>query len=175
MSRPLRPFVLVGLAFLGGALSSTELGLARDGGEDTYRKLAVFARVLSYVENNYVDEVPVERLVYGAIRGMLATLDPHSAFLDPKQFALMKGDSKGEFGGIGIEVVHRDGRFVVLELHPGTPAARGGLALVFTRERIVVPSVLHHAERGGLGYLRIRSFTERTIQEVEAALVELNE
>src|SRR5687767_13481292 len=69
-------------------------------GEDTYRQLELFARVLSYVENNYVEPVEKQQLVYGAIKGMLDTLDPHTQFMPPDTFKEMKIDTSGEFGGL---------------------------------------------------------------------------
>ena len=114
-------------AFLGGALVTRGAGLARADGDDTYRNLAVFARVLNYVENNYVDDVDPVTLVYGAIRGLLATLDPHSTFMEPEQYAAMKSEAQGEFGGIGIEVVKRPDGVVILERYEGGPAMKAGL------------------------------------------------
>ena len=114
-------------AFLGGALVTRGAGLARADGDDTYRNLAVFARVLNYVENNYVEDVDPVTLVYGAIRGLLATLDPHSTFMEPEQYAAMKSEAQGEFGGIGIEVVKRPDGVVILERYEGGPAMKAGL------------------------------------------------
>src|SRR6478672_13867441 len=72
-----------------------------------YHKLNIFTRVLSYVENNYVENVDHDELIYGAIKGMLDTLDPHTSFLKPEQYKEMKIDTQGEFGGVGIEVEMR--------------------------------------------------------------------
>ncbi len=92
-----------------------------------YKKLNVFARVLSYVENNYVEHVDGTKLVYGAIKGMMDTLDPHSTFLPPDQYKQMKMDTQGEFGGLGIEVETRNGWLTVVSPLEGTPAHRAGL------------------------------------------------
>jgi carboxyl-terminal processing protease len=92
-----------------------------------YRKLNIFARVLTYVENNYVESVDGQRLIYGAIKGMMDTLDPHSNFLPPDQYRQMKMDTQGEFGGLGIEVEVRNGWLTVVSPIEGTPAQRGGL------------------------------------------------
>jgi carboxyl-terminal processing protease len=102
-----------------------------------YHKLNIFTRVLSYVENNYVENVDHDELVYGAIRGMLETLDPHTSFLKPDQYKEMKIDTQGEFGGVGIEVEMRpvtdarDGAkenvLTVMSAIDGTPASRAGL------------------------------------------------
>lgn len=92
-----------------------------------YKKLNIFARVLSYVENNYVEPVDGNKLIYGAIKGMLETLDPHSTFLPPEQYRQMKMDTQGEFGGLGIEVEIRNNWLTVVSPIEGTPAHRAGL------------------------------------------------
>ena len=92
-----------------------------------YRKLNIFTRVLSYIENNYVQHVDDRRLIYGAIKGMMDTLDPHSTFMTPEQYRQMKVETKGEFGGIGIEVEIRKGWLTVVTPLEGTPAHRAGL------------------------------------------------
>ena len=93
-----------------------------------YHKLNVFTRVLSYVENNYIEDVDQDRLVYGAIKGMLSTLDPHSSFMDPQQYKEMKAETTGQFGGVGLEVEMREGVLTVMSAIEGTPAAKAGMA-----------------------------------------------
>jgi carboxyl-terminal processing protease len=83
--------------------------------------------VLSYVENNYIEDADQDKLIYGAIKGMLATLDPHSSFLDPQQYREMKAETNGQFGGVGLEVEMRDGVLTVMATIEGTPAARAGI------------------------------------------------
>ncbi len=92
-----------------------------------FEKLDVFARVLSYVESNYVEEIDERKLVYGSVKGMVRTLDPHSAFMTPEEFADMRADTDGEFGGVGIEIDEQDGVLIVIEPIPNSPAARAGL------------------------------------------------
>jgi carboxyl-terminal processing protease len=99
-----------------------------------YHKLDVFTRVLTYVENNYVEEVSQEELVYGAVKGMVKTLDPHSAFLTPEEYKDMKVETEGEFGGVGIEVELRDGKLVVIAPLPNSPAQKAGMR---TGDRII--------------------------------------
>ena len=93
----------------------------------TYRQLELFARVLSYVQNNYVEKVDERQLVYGAIRGMLDTLDPHTVFMPPELFKEMKIDTSGEFGGLGLDVVKRGDALIVVSPLDDTPAARAGI------------------------------------------------
>jgi carboxyl-terminal processing protease len=119
--------------FLAGAACALALGVAIDParalpeGYSPYRKLNVLARVLSYVENNYVEHVDGQRLIYGAVKGMMEALDPHSTFLTPAQYRQMKMETQGEFGGLGIEVEVKDGWLTVIAPLEGTPAHRAGL------------------------------------------------
>jgi len=98
-----------------------------DREDDTYKNLEVFARVLSYVENNYVEPVDNTRLLQGAIKGMLETLDPHTLYMPPEVFKEMKIDTSGEFGGLGIEIARKGERIIVVAPIDDTPAARAGL------------------------------------------------
>jgi carboxyl-terminal processing protease len=127
MHRTFKRVALVLTGFCAGAAFSASPSHARSDGDDTYRSLAVFARVLNYVENNYVETVDPRALIYGAIRGMLATLDSNSAFMDPEQYAAVKSEAQGEFGGIGVELVKRSDRVVVVEVYPNGPAFAAGL------------------------------------------------
>jgi carboxyl-terminal processing protease len=121
---------VVGGGVLGlGVVSGVATAVPHKGGDrpGSFAKLAVFSRVLSYIESNYVEEVDQDELVYGAIKGMLETLDPHTTFLRPDQYREMKNDTSGQFSGVGIEVDVRDGVLTVLSVMEGTPAARAGL------------------------------------------------
>ncbi|MBI4511269.1 MAG: S41 family peptidase [Deltaproteobacteria bacterium] len=123
-------------AFLLGATLATAAaaGAGPRRVADRFQKLDVFARVLSHVESHYVDEVDEQKLVHGALKGMVRTLDPHSEFMTPEEFADLRADTDGEFGGIGVEVDEEDGVLVVVAPIPGSPAARAGLV---ARDRIV--------------------------------------
>ncbi len=120
----LRRVVFAWVALLGiPALA----GPAPARGEGTYKQLELFARVLSYVENNYVENVDEQQLMYGAIRGMLDTLDPHTVFMPPDVFKEMKIDTSGEFGGLGIEIARKNDNLVVVAPIDDTPAQRAGI------------------------------------------------
>ena len=95
--------------------------------EETYEKLKVFTEVLSIVQTNYVDDVNSKDLLYGAVRGMLETLDPHSSFLTPESFREMQVETQGSFGGLGIEITVKDRQLTVVAPIEGTPADRAGL------------------------------------------------
>ena len=94
---------------------------------ETYENLKVFTEVLSYIEANYVEEVDPNKLVYGAIRGMLRTLDPHSSFMPPEVYREMQIETEGRFGGLGIEITVRDDLLTVVSPIEGTPAFRAGI------------------------------------------------
>lgn len=108
-------------------MTSAAVLAARGGSDDTYRHLAVFARVLHYVEHNYVTPVEPRPLIYGAIRGMLSSLDAHSSFMDPEQYAALKAEAPGEFGGVGVELGRRDSAVFIVACSPGSPAEKAGL------------------------------------------------
>jgi carboxyl-terminal processing protease len=95
--------------------------------EDTYEKLKVFTEILSLVQSNYVDEVNSRDLIYGAVKGMLDTLDPHSAFMPPDAFKEMQVETQGSFGGLGIEITVKDRMLTVVAPIDGTPAERAGI------------------------------------------------
>jgi carboxyl-terminal processing protease len=95
--------------------------------QDTYKQLNLFGDVFELVRNGYVDEVKDDTLVEGAINGMLTALDPHSNYLNAKNFTDMKVQTRGEFGGLGIEVSMESGLVKVVSPIDDTPAARAGL------------------------------------------------
>ncbi len=92
-----------------------------------YQDLQLFTDVLSIVRKSYVEEIPLKDLVYGAINGMLSSLDPHSSFMPPEMYKEMKIDTRGEFGGLGIEITIRDGLLTIVSPIEDTPAFRAGL------------------------------------------------
>lgn len=94
---------------------------------DTYRQLNLFGDVFERVREEYVDEVTDQQLIEAAINGMLTSLDPHSSFLNAKSFKDMRVQTKGEFGGIGIEVTMENGLIKVVSPIDDTPGARAGL------------------------------------------------
>jgi len=103
-----------------------QVGAAQNTAE-TYKQLNLFGDVFEIVRGGYVDEVKDETLVEGAINGMLTALDPHSNFLNAKNFTDMKVQTRGEFGGLGIEVSMENGLIKVVSPIDDTPAANAGL------------------------------------------------
>ena len=117
---------LVPAAFLAGLAADHAASAARKTSEP-YRPLDVFADVLAHVENSYVEDVSERDLVYGAIDGLVARLDPHSAFLRPEAFKAMREETSGEFDGLGLEVTIRDGQLTVVAPFADSPGERAGI------------------------------------------------
>jgi carboxyl-terminal processing protease len=93
----------------------------------TYEKLKVFTDCLEIIKKNYVEDVKTEDLITGAIEGMLSSLDPHSAYLDPDMYRELQVETKGSFGGLGIEIAIKDGILTVIAPIEDTPAYRAGI------------------------------------------------
>jgi carboxyl-terminal processing protease len=125
---PLRPLALGVCAFAGGACATTLGGGSRSAHGDTpFAAVEQLGRVLVEVENDYVDPVDRAKLVDGAVKGMVAELDPHSSYMPAEEFQAFESDTEGEFGGIGIEVENRNDQLIVLAPIDGSPAARAGI------------------------------------------------
>ena len=112
------------LAMSLGARDNIEVNAVAD---TTYEQLEVFSDVLKKVKENYLEDVDSQKLIYGAIEGMLQTLDPHSAFLTPDIFKELQVETKGSFGGLGIEITIRDGILTIVSPIEDTPAFKAGL------------------------------------------------
>lgn len=95
--------------------------------EDTYKQLSLFGSVFETVREKYVDQVSDQQLIEYSIKGMLSNLDPHSEYMTAKDFEDMKVQTKGEFGGLGIEVTMQDGVVKVVSPIDDTPASKAGL------------------------------------------------
>jgi carboxyl-terminal processing protease len=114
------------------AAGSTMVGLARSqtasaANSEIYRQLDLFGEVLERVRADYVEKPEDAKLIESAINGMLMALDPHSAYLNPKHFRDMQVQTRGEFGGLGIEVTMEDGLIKVVAPIDDTPAAKAGV------------------------------------------------
>jgi carboxyl-terminal processing protease len=114
------------------AAGSTMVTLARSqsasaANSEIYRQLDLFGEVLERVRSDYVEKPEDPKLIEAAINGMLTALDPHSAYLNPKHFRDMQVQTRGEFGGLGIEVTMENGVVKVVSPIEDTPAARAGL------------------------------------------------
>jgi carboxyl-terminal processing protease len=104
-----------------------DVGAATSNSTETYKQLNLFGEVFERVRADYVDDVSDDSLVESAINGMLTSLDPHSNYLNTKNFNDMKVQTRGEFGGLGIEVSMENGLVKVVSPIDDTPAAHAGL------------------------------------------------
>src|SRR6476469_4726033 len=100
---------------------------ARAATADTYRQLNLFGHVFERVRSDYVEKPDDTKLIESAISGMLSGLDPHSSYMDAKSFRDMQVQTRGEFGGLGIEVTMQDGLIKVVSPIDDAPAARAGV------------------------------------------------
>jgi carboxyl-terminal processing protease len=121
-------FLLVSIFILGFLIGAQGKRTA-PGGDDKeiYQYLKTFSDVIDLVKKNYVEEVKDKEVVYAAIKGMLESLDAHSSFMPPEMYKEMQSETKGEFGGIGIEITIKDGFPTVITPIEDTPAYKAGL------------------------------------------------
>lgn len=187
---------------------------------NTYKQLNLFGEVFERVRANYVDPVTDKELIEHALNGMLSNLDPHSSYLTAKDFADMQVQTKGEFGGLGIEVTMEDGFVKVVSPIDDTPAFKAGILasdfithidgnavmgttlndavdkmrgkvgttvdltvrregvdapLQFTLKRDVIriKSVRHRIEQENVGYIRVTTFNQNTVDGVESAISDI--
>ena len=127
---------LVWLAALVLLLSlQSTLGLTQ-GGNDTskgmlddelLKNISLLSEVLAHIQQNHLDSPDSEPLMYGAIRGMLRTLDPYSQFFPPENYTEFRTESRGTYGGLGMEIGIRDDRLTIVAPFKGTPADKAGL------------------------------------------------
>lgn len=112
---------------LAGSALFVAHAFGRASDASPYQNLSTFARALAHIELSYVSPVDQDKLVYGAIRGMVRTLDPHSDYLDPDEYRVLASDTRGRFGGVGVEIDVRDGWLTITAVFPNGPAQRTGL------------------------------------------------
>ncbi len=122
----------LGLAALTGGVLATCVfhapeAQAKSEWDNPYFPFEQLGRVLAWVENEYVDPVERRRLLEGAIKGMVAELDPHSSYLPAEDYSIFQADTEGHFGGIGVEVDFGDEYITIIAPIDGSPAARSGI------------------------------------------------
>ncbi|MBI2871514.1 MAG: S41 family peptidase [Candidatus Omnitrophica bacterium] len=120
---PVAVALVLGVALGGGV----KLSAKSDAEDDFYKEIPLFTDVVSVIQSDYVEEVTTKDLIYGALKGMLSSLDPHSQFMDPDTYKEMQIETKGEFGGLGIVITIRDQFLTVVTPLEDTPAYRSGL------------------------------------------------
>jgi carboxyl-terminal processing protease len=203
--------------FLFGQASLARDESTQPHSEDIYKNLDLFSKVLYLIEKDYVEPVKGQELIYGAIKGMLGTLDPYSVFLTPEVYKELKVDTVGRFGGVGLEITLQNGVLTVVSPIEDTPAARAGIRpgdriikingkstkgmdladavgrmrgsqkskvtltlrrlgvkapfdVHLKRETIKIKSVKAEALPGGIAYLRLTNFQEKTTEELNTAI-----
>jgi len=95
--------------------------------ESTYEDLGLFTSVLNKVQKDYVEPVSTKKLIYGALKGMVSSLDPHSAFMTPDEYKDLQVSTQGQFGGVGMTITLKDGVLTVISPIEDTPAAKAGI------------------------------------------------
>lgn len=125
-SKKLIFFSLVVILSLG-VVSIALSGIDRKKKDEVYPQIELFTDVLGMVQSDYVEETKPKDLIYGALKGMIMSLDPHSQFLDPDAYNELKVETEGQFGGIGIEITIKDELLTVITPIEGTPAWGAGI------------------------------------------------
>ncbi len=154
---------------------------ARAATSDTYRQLNLFGDVFERVRSDYVEKPDDSKLVESAISGMLTGLDPHSSYMDAKSFRDMQVQTRGEFGGLGIEVTMEDGLIKVVSPIDDTPASKAGIMandIITTLDDEAVQGLtLNQAVekmRGPVNTIRITTFNEQTTEGLKREIANLS-
>ncbi len=125
-TRMIAGFAVV-VAFLSIFIISSQRHSSAEGKGSDYESIELFTDVMAIIKKSYVEDVDTKKLIYGAINGMLSSLDPHSSFMPPETYKEMKIDTKGAFGGLGIEISVKDGVLTVISPIEDTPAFKAGI------------------------------------------------
>ena len=123
----MKKYIVLVLSFYLGIASVQAESISEEDQLDLYEQLSLFGDVLEQVRQGYVEKPNDHDLIEAALGGMLASLDPHSSYMPPKSFEDMRVETKGEFGGLGIEVTMEDGLVKVIAPIDDTPAQRAGI------------------------------------------------
>jgi carboxyl-terminal processing protease len=125
-----KKLLIITAAVIGVLVAALAVGVVSSqivNAQGTYEDLRSFVDVLNVIKKNYVDEVKTKDLVSGAIKGMLSSLDPHSGYMSPEAFKEFQVETKGEFGGLGIQISMKDGILTVIAPIDDTPAYKAGI------------------------------------------------
>lgn len=120
-------FFVIVLATVFLATSITVSAVEKKKKDDLFRQVELFSDALAIVQTDYVSEVSSRDMIYGALKGMISSLDAHSQFMDPDTYRELKVDTEGKFGGLGIEITVKDGLLTVVTPIEDTPAWRAGI------------------------------------------------
>jgi carboxyl-terminal processing protease len=119
--------VSVGLVFIFISLALSRSEKRSQERDELYKQVSLFSDALAIIQTDYVELTQPKDLIYGALKGMLSSLDPHSQFLDPDTYNELKIDTEGKFGGIGIEITIKDGLLTIVTPIEDTPAWKAGV------------------------------------------------
>ena len=119
---------MVAISFaIGCLISNISFAEKTQESDDLYKELELFSDTVSIIRSDYVEQPGSKDLIYGALKGMLSSLDPYSQFMEPDAYNEMKVETEGEFGGIGIEITIKDNLLTIISPIDGTPAYEAGL------------------------------------------------
>ena len=125
----MRKKIIIALILVIIFLASASLAISfeRKKHDELYRQVELFSDALAIVDSDYIEEVKPKELIYGSLKGMLSSLDPHSQFMDADTYNELKADTEGKFGGLGIEISLKDGLLTIVTPVEDTPAWKAGL------------------------------------------------
>ncbi|MDD5745824.1 MAG: S41 family peptidase [Candidatus Omnitrophica bacterium] len=124
--RKLPLFIILGFSLIF-ILNNTASGRPKAAKDDLYNQIEIFSDAISAIQMEYVDTVPSKDIIYGALKGMLSSLDPYSQFMDQDTYNELQVETVGEFGGLGIEITIKDDLLTIISPLDGTPAHKVGL------------------------------------------------
>lgn len=119
--------IILTLIFAVSCKAMSGLEKQENDKKEFFKEIQLFSDTLAIVQSDYVDEVKPKDIIYGALKGMLSSLDPHSQFMDPDTYNELKVDTEGKFGGLGIEITIKDGLLTVVSPIDDTPAWKAGV------------------------------------------------
>ncbi|MBF0484009.1 MAG: S41 family peptidase [Candidatus Omnitrophica bacterium] len=126
----MRKKIFIAVVGIIGVLSIATLAVSqmdRSIKDDLFTQIELFSYALTTVKTEYVDDIKPKDLIYGSLRGLLSSLDPHSQFMDPEEYKELKTETEGKFGGLGIEISVKDGLLTIITPIEDTPAWRAGV------------------------------------------------
>ncbi|MCM8780400.1 MAG: S41 family peptidase [Candidatus Omnitrophica bacterium] len=126
MRRRIYTVIFVGV-IVSLSIASGMSGIDAKKKDELYRQVRLFSDALTIIHTDYVEEIEPKNLIYGALKGMLSSLDQHSQFMDPDTYNELKVDTEGKFGGLGIEITIKDGMLTVVTPIEDTPAWKAGI------------------------------------------------
>lgn len=118
-------FLLIVLVFIGTRISFSDN--KNKNSDALYKQVELFSDTLAIIQKEYVGDTKPKDLIYGSLKGMLSSLDPHSQFMDPDTYNELKVDTEGKFGGLGIEITIKDGLLTIITPIEDTPAWKAGI------------------------------------------------